>query len=313
MNWLEVSLIVDGEMAEAVAEVLARFAPSGVVIESTAIEANTKTEGHPVGPLRVCAYLEVDAHIEEARQRLEESLWYLGRIRELPEPIFKTVGEVNWTESWKQHYKPVPIGEKLIIVPAWLKSPDETRIAIRIDPGMAFGTGTHPTTQLCLELLDDFLGGQTEFLEKTRFVGSDVLDIGCGSGILSIAALKLGADRAYGVDVEPDAIPAAQENAETNGVADQIDISLGSIDEIMAGVFEIQQASLVLANIIVPILKRLLDDGMGDLIAPEGVMILSGILEEQMDEMAGKIKEHNLHILEKRQIEDWVALVVEKP
>ena len=120
----------------------------------------------------------------------------------------------------------------------------------------------------------------------------------------------MGAEHAYGVDVEPDAIPAAQENAETNGVADQIDISLGSVDEIMAGVFEIQQASLVLANIIVPILKRLLDDGMGDLIAPEGVMMLSGILEEQMDEMAGKIKEHNLHILEKRQIEDWVALAV---
>ena len=121
MNWLEVSLIVDGEMAEAAAEVLARFAPNGVVIESTAIQATVENEGHPIGPLRVCAYLEVDAQIEETRQRVKESLWYLGRIRELPEPTFKTVGEVNWAEAWKQHYKPVSIGKRLIIVPAWLE------------------------------------------------------------------------------------------------------------------------------------------------------------------------------------------------
>ena len=301
MNWLEVSLIVDGEMAEAVAEVLARFAPSGVVIESTAIKANAEDQGHPVGPLRVCAYLEMDTQIEETRQRIEESLWYLGRIRGLPAPVFKTVGEVNWAETWKQHYKPVAIGERLIIVPAWLESPDETRIPIRIDPGMAFGTGTHPTTQLCLELLETYTPQ-----------GSDVLDIGCGSGILSIAALKLGAARAFGVDVEPDAIPAAQENAATNGVADQIKIALGSVDEIKAGIFAVQQASLVLANILAPILMRLLDAGMGDLIAFDGTLILSGILEEQIDEMAAKIEEHNLHIVEHRKIDDWVALVVRK-
>jgi len=299
MNWLEVSLIVDGEMAEAVAEVLARFAPNGVVIESTAIETSTEDAGHPVGPLRVCAYLEVDAQIEETRQKIEESLWYLGRIRDLPEPNFKTIGEVNWAETWKKHYKPVPIGKRLIIVPAWLESPDETRIPIRIDPGMAFGTGTHPTTQLCLELLETYTPK-----------GDNVFDIGCGSGILSIAALKLGAARAFGVDVEREAIPASQKNATTNGVVDQLEIKLGSIDDIKAGAFEIQQAPLVLANIIAPILKRLLDAGMSDLIAPNGVLILSGILDEQVDEMLAKIEGNNLHVIEKRQIDDWVALVI---
>jgi ribosomal protein L11 methyltransferase len=301
MNWLEVSLIVDGEMAEAAAEVLARFAPNGVAIESTAIQDNVENEGHPVGPLRVCAYLEVDAQIEETRQRITESLWYLGRIRELPEPTFKTIGEVNWAEAWKQHYKPVSIGERLIIVPAWLESPDEERIPIRIDPGMAFGTGTHPTTQLCLELLETYTP-----------LNGEVLDIGCGSGILSIAALKLGASSAFGVDVEPDAIPAANENAATNGVADKLEIALGSVDEIKAGIVEIQRARLVLANILAPILKRLLDGGMGDLIAPDGVLILSGVLEEQVDEMVAKINEHGLHVIEQRQIDDWVALVVQK-
>lgn len=299
MNWLEVSLEVDGEMAEAVAEVLARFTPSGVVIESTAIEANIKDEGHPIGPLRVCAYLEIDDQIEETRQRIEESLWYLGRIRELPEPVFKTVGEVNWAETWKQHYKPVAIGERLIIVPAWLDSPDETRIPIRIDPGMAFGTGTHPTTQLVLELLETYTP-----------LDGHLLDIGCGSGILSIAALKLGAARAFGVDIETEAIPAAQKNAAANGVADRLEIILGSVDEIRAGAFEVQQAPLILANILAPILMRLLDAGMGDLITPGGVLILSGILEEQIDDMQTRLEEHNLHIVEQRQIDDWVALVL---
>ncbi|MFC1996117.1 50S ribosomal protein L11 methyltransferase [Chloroflexota bacterium] len=299
MNWLEVSLIVDGEMAEAVAEVLARFAPSGVVIESTAIQANVEDEGHPVGPLRVCAYLEMDDQIEETCQRIEESLWYLGRIRELAEPVFKTIGEVNWAESWKQHYKPVLVGERLVIVPAWLESPDEERIPIRIDPGMAFGTGTHPTTQLSLELLETYTPR-----------GGYVFDIGCGSGILSIATLKLGAAHAYGVDVEHDAILAAQENAENNNVSDKLLISLGSVYEISSGIFEIQQAQLVLANILAPILRRLLDAGMSDLIAPGGVLILSGILEEQFTEMLTKIDTHGLRVIEQRQIDDWVALVL---
>jgi ribosomal protein L11 methyltransferase len=299
MNWLEVSLEVDGEMAEAVADVLARFAPNGVVIESTAVEQIAYSEARPVGPLRVCAYLEMNAQIEETRQHIIESLWYLGRIRNLPEPVFKTVGEVDWTEAWKQHYKPVPIGERLIIIPAWMESPDDIRIPICIDPGMAFGTGTHPTTQLCLELLESYTPQ-----------GGDLFDIGCGSGILSIAALKLGAARAFGVDVETDAIPASQKNATTNGVDDQLEIALGSVDEVKAGAFEIQQAPLVLANILVRVLMRLLDAGMADLVAPGGVLILSGILEEQVGDMRAKLAEHHLQIVEQRQIEDWVALVV---
>ncbi len=109
-------------MAEAVAEVLARFVPDGVVIEFTAISPDPEGEGHPVGPLRVCGYLPADTDLEDTRRRLEEALWYLGCIRPLPAPQFKSIEEVNWVEAWKQHYHPIPIGQKLIIVPAWLES-----------------------------------------------------------------------------------------------------------------------------------------------------------------------------------------------
>ena len=298
-SWLEVSLTVDGEMAEAVAEVLARFAPGGVVIESTAVHMDPFTEGYPVGPLRVCAYLPVGEGLEGARQRLEESLWYLGRIRPLPNPEFKPLQEINWAETWKKHYRPVPIGERLVIVPAWLESPDESRVALKIDPGMAFGTGTHPTTQLCLGVLE----GQVP-------AGGAVIDVGCGSGILAIAALKLGAGRAYGVDTDPQAIETARENALANGVSDQIELAVGSMEEIQSGIFPLRQAPLVLANIIAPVLLQLLEAGLGDLVAPGGVLILSGILEEQVPEMLAALAVYGLTVIDRRQIEDWVALSV---
>jgi ribosomal protein L11 methyltransferase len=171
---------------------------------------------------------------------------------------------------------------------------------------MAFGTGTHPTTQLCLELIE------TQFSNTPQFLGCNVLDIGCGSGILSIAALKLGAGRAFGVDVDPDAIPNAQKNAAANRVADQTQFAVGSVDDIKAGVFEINQAPLVLANILAPILMRLLDSGMGDLISPDGVLILSGILDEQRGDMLKKVAQHKLRVVDECAIEDWVAYAVRR-
>jgi ribosomal protein L11 methyltransferase len=300
-SWLEISLTVDGEMAEAVAEVLARYAPNGVVLESTQIAPDPEGEGYPTGPLRVCAYLPVDERLEETRQRLSEALYFLGRIRPLPEPVYEWIKQTNWIEAWRQHYRPIAIGERLIIVPAWLASPDDTRLPIRIDPGMAFGTGTHPTTQLVLELLE-------------MYTPQDgvVLDIGSGSGILAIAAVKLGARHAYGVDIEAEALPAAQQNAAFNQVAGAVTFLHGSLEDVQSGTFPVRQAPLVLANIIAPILMRLLDAGLARLIAPQGVLILSGILEEQMQAMRAKLDEHGLTIRAQRQVEDWVALVVKK-
>ena len=121
MNWLEVSLTVNGELAEAVADVLARFAPNGVTTEQAVDFVNDEDEGTPVGPITVRAYLPADEKMEERRQKLEESLFYLGTIQPLPAPVFTPLADQNWMEAWKERYQPIPIGRKLIIVPAWLE------------------------------------------------------------------------------------------------------------------------------------------------------------------------------------------------
>jgi len=305
--WQEVSLIVDGEMAEAVAEVLRRYIPDGVVIESTAVKAGPSDEnGQAIGPLRVCGYIPVDDHLEEIRQRIEQGLWYLGRISPMPDPEFKLIKEVNWMEAWKEHYHPIPIGRKLIILPAWINPEGQDRIPIRIELGMAFGTGTHPTTQLCLALVEDFF---TPLESKS---GLRVIDVGCGSGILSIAALKLGAEKALGVDIDPEAIQASRDNAAINDVTNQLELGIGSVTEINSGKFGIQTAQLVLANILAPVLVQFLKQGLGELVMPDGWLILSGILEEQNPEVELALEVNGYHQVRKSQMGDWVALAAQR-
>ena len=305
--WQEVSLIVDGELAEAVAEVLRRYIPDGVVIESTAVMAGPADEnGQAVGPLRVCGYIPVDGHLEETRQKIEQGLWYLGRISPLPAPEFKQIQEVNWMEAWKDHYHPIPIGKKLIILPAWINPAGDERIPIRIELGMAFGTGTHPTTQLCLALVEDFLTRQEG---KS---GMKVIDIGCGSGILSIAALKLGAEYALGVDIDAEAIQASRDNAAINDVVNRIELGVGSVQEVSAGNYGIQTAQLVLANILAPVLVQLLNHGLGELVLAGGWLILSGILLEQSPEVESALDEHGYRLVRKSQMGDWVAIAAQR-
>ena len=302
MNWLEVSLTVNGELAEAVADVLARFAYSGVMMEQGVKYTDEEDAGTPTGPITVRAYLEMNDQIEETRQKLEESLYYLGRIQPLPAASYKQIADQNWMEAWKQHYKPILIGERLVIVPAWMDSPDPNRIPIKIDPGMAFGTGTHPTTQLCLELMEKFF----EDGSSVRGPGS-VIDVGCGSGILSIAALKLGAASALGVDIDAGSIVNARENADTNQIGDELMLEVGSVQEILDGRFAFRKANLVLANILAPVIVRLFDAGLAELIEENGVIILSGILDEQAFRVIEAAQAKGLKMNERKQIGDWVA------
>jgi len=311
MNWLEVSLTVDGELAESVADVFARFAPNGVMTEQGVKYNDAEDAGTPTGPITVRAYLEVNDQLEETRQKLEESLFYLGMIRPLPAPAYKQIADQNWMEAWKQYYKPILIGERLLILPAWMESPNPERIAIKIDPGMAFGTGTHPTTQLCLELMEKV------FDERGKTKDSSVLplsciDIGCGSGILSIAALKLGATQVLGVDIDPESITNSRENADTNEVGNELILSVGSVSEILEGKFAFKKAPLVVANILAPVIIRLFDAGLADLIEEYGAIVLSGILYEQEQSVIEAGQAKGLQLKERRQIGDWVALTMSK-
>ncbi|RJP50279.1 MAG: 50S ribosomal protein L11 methyltransferase [Anaerolineaceae bacterium] len=310
MNWLEVSLLVDGELAEAVADVLARFAPNGVVTESTGVKyVDEENIGVAVGPISVRAYLEVNNQLEETRQKLEEALFYLRMIQPLPAPTYKNIADQNWMETWKEHYKPIPIGKRLMIVPAWMDSPEPKRIPIKIDPGMAFGTGTHPTTQLCLELIEDWFT-QSEIVNRKSKI---VIDIGCGSGILSIAALKLGATSALGVDIDIESVANSRENADKNGIGAEFVIGQGSVAEVKSGQFAYKSAPLVVANILAPVIIRLFDAGLADLVEAGGVLVLSGILSEQAEKVIEAATAKGLVLTEQRQMGDWVAMSCEKP
>ena len=298
MNWLEVSLTVDGELAESVADVLARFAPNGVMTEQGVRFVNDEDEGTATGPITVRAYLEVNDQLEETRQKIEESLYYLGMITPVPTPAYKQIADQNWMEAWKQHYKPILIGERLLILPAWLESPDPKRIPIKIDPGMAFGTGTHPTTQLCLELMERSVISNWKL----------VIDVGCGSGILSIAALKLGAEKVLGVDIDMESVRNSRENADVNEVGEELLLGQGSVAEVLAGQFAFKSAPLVVANILAPVLIRLFEAGLADLIQPNGEIILSGILDHQAESVIEAGQAKGLKRGEVRQMKDWVAI-----
>jgi ribosomal protein L11 methyltransferase len=304
MNWLEVTLVVNGELAEAVADVLARFAYSGVMMEQGVKYNDEEDAGTPTGPITVRAYLEMDNQIEEKRQKLEESLYYLGMIQPLPAATYKQIADQNWMDAWKQHYKPILIGERLVIVPAWMDSPDPGRVAIKIDPGMAFGTGTHPTTQLCLELMEKCFDESSSTVHRPL----SVIDVGCGSGILSIAAIKLGANKVLGVDIDAGSVKNSRENADANKVGEELILGVGSVDEIRKGQFAFDRAPLVVANILAPVIVRLFDAGLADLIEGQGSILLSGILEDQAERVVNAGQAKGLILKERRQMGDWVAL-----
>ena len=303
MNWLEVSMTVDGELAESIADVFARFTPNGVMTEQGVKYNDAEDAGTPTGPITVRAYLEMNDQVEETRQKLEESLYFLGMIRPLPAPTYKQIADQNWMEAWKQYYKPILTGKRLLILPAWMQSPEPERVAIKIDPGMAFGTGTHPTTQLCLELMEVFVGADGR-------PPLQVIDVGCGSGILSIAALKLGAKKVLGVDIDAESVKNSRENANTNGVGDEFILGVGSVQEIRDGKFPFTKAPLVVANILAPVIVRLFDAGLAELIDENGAIILSGILQDQEHNVIEAGQAKGLRMNERRQMGDWVALTM---
>lgn len=285
MEWLELSVMVSSEAAEAVAEVLSRYAPQGVAIEAG-------PQGIAAGPVTVRAYLPVDEQLADTRRRAEEGLWHLGQILPIPEPTFRKVAETDWAEAWKAQLRVLHIGQRTVVRPSWLPySPAEGEIVIELDPGMAFGTGLHPTTQMCLLALEEHVRPATR-----------VLDLGTGSGILAIAAAKLGAATVLALDNDPQAVAVAQQNIHHNGVADRVQVQTGSLDQ-ATGHYD-----LIAVNILAQVIIEMLADGLGARLAESGLLVLAGLLAEQEQKVVDALGRAGLTVCGRRQVEDWVGL-----
>ena len=296
MSWLEVSLALNGELAEPVAELLARYADGGVALVQIP-DDETSTESESIIVVR--AYLPRDEQLEERKRAIKEGLWHLSQITPLPSPEYQEISQQDWNESWRQRYQPIPVGKTLMVLPAWIDKPDDNRHMIILEPGMAFGTGTHPTTKMSLLAIEDHCEH-----------GDVMIDLGCGSGILSIGAIRCGAGQALAFDIDAGAITSAKHNLKLNHLTDQIRLVHGSLFEAKhiapAGV------PLVVANILAPILIELPQKGLADLVADQGVIVLSGILEEQLEKVLELTDELGLTRIQIYSEADWRAVALTK-
>ncbi len=283
MKWLEVSLEVDPETAEAVSELFYRFGETAVEIPPDGFPVTVKLY-LPYGPL-------------ERLKPLNQALWHLGQLRPIPEPQVRELEEKDWVEAWKAHFQPQHIGRRLVVCPSWWRyTPSEDEVVITLDPGAAFGTGLHPTTRMCLEAL-----------EERIFPGARVLDLGTGSGILAIAAAKLGAGQVLALDVDPLATEVAQGNVLANGVEGVVEVRAGSLEEAQGSRF-----NLILVNIRGHTIIALVEAGLPDLLEPKGYIVAGGILASEEEKVVASFQEHGLKVEGGSQREDWKTILATK-
>lgn len=301
-NWIEVTMKVDGESAEAVAEVLQRYGHQGVSVEQDGIAPDVWDEDElpPAQNLLVRAYFPDDERADDTKQQLETALGHMRMMYPMPDPIYTVIKEEDWAEAWKAHYHPLRVGKRLLIRPLWIDiDPEPDDIVISLDPGMAFGTGTHPTTQLCLEALEDLVQPAQR-----------ILDLGCGSGILSIAAAKLGATQIVGLDIDPIAVEATQENALANEVAEKIIAEHGSLESVITSA---RRFDFVVVNILAKIILKMTKQHLGNTVRPGGIAIFSGIIETQVDEVEAALRKTGLVPYARRQQGDWFLIEAKRP
>ena len=301
MDWTEIIISVDGKNSET-AEAIAHMAvPYGIYIEDY---SNLNEEVMEIAHIDLIdeELLRKDKskvliHIYiSPEENPAESIAFL-RERLLSEGVDNEIhtlccNEEDWRNNWRQYFFPIPVGEKLLIRPTWRDEIDAgERKIINIDPGLAFGTGNHETTRLCLAQLERYV---TE--------SSTLLDVGCGSGILSIAGVLLGAERAFGVDIDPTAVRTAKENAELNNVSDKCTFVAGNLTDKVEGTYDVVAANIVADAII------MLSKDVRKFMNENSVYIMSGIIESRLDDVLGAIEE-NFEIKETLTDSGWVCLV----
>ncbi len=300
-SWLELSSVSEPEAADAVAEVFGRVG-RGVAIDQPIKDA-PDGDGGWIDPDRnvvVKTYIPVDEESEEKRRLLEEAAWHLGRLRHVEPLQTRVIAEEDWANAWKRFFFPHRVGKRIVIVPSWrrrARGPDD--LVIRLDPGMAFGTGLHPTTRMCLT-----------FLEELVQPGDNVFDFGCGSAILSIAAARLGAEHIEAVDVDSIAVEVARENARRNKVARKIHIRKATVEPgvpVPGAPFDV-----VAANISAFILKNAVE-GLFAATKPGGPVVLSGVLASAAPDVQATYEAAGWRHIETRVEGDWTAILVRRP
>jgi ribosomal protein L11 methyltransferase len=311
VDWVEISVQADGEAAEAVTELFNRLnarpdGTGGAVTEVSGFDP-VGEDHHPVVTVRT--YLPGDDSDTPLRQRrIEEGLWFLGRIHTLGKLQVRTLAETDWASAWKANYHPFRIGRRLLVIPAWLRGqvslgPED--VPIVLDPGMAFGTGLHPSTQLCLRAMEGLIAPEKR-----------VLDAGCGSGILAIGAGLLGAASVDAFDIDPIAVRASKENLALNDLTTPVRLFAsegpGDCEPWVEPNGSPRTWDIILVNILPHIIASLLERGLQEHLASGGQMVLAGIIEAREPDMEAALAEHGLTVQARLVQEDWVALVVTK-
>lgn len=301
MHWLELTVQVHPEAVESVSELLRRYSSDGVVIEEP-FELTEDGQDYRIlygQPVKIHAYVPIDGQEETTRQQVELGLWHLSALGAhfVGELQTRVVDEEDWANAWKDYYHVTHIGRRLVVRPSWREyTPKGHEVVVTLDPGMAFGTGVHPTTRMCLELVE----------QRVRS-GMRVLDVGTGSGILALAAAKLGAERVDAIDNSSVAAESATANVVMNDLGDRIKVVLGVLDAVeaerMAGRYD-----LVLANIIAHVIGSIAPH-LVQVLAPQGLLIVSGIIESRRHDAEGPLLESGLELVEELKIDDWLALV----
>ena len=258
---------------------------------------------------KLVAWLPASDWPESERQQLEQALQPLAETFGLTLPTIHWFeqDDEDWSLSWKQHWEPDPVGDRLLILPAWLELPPEHahRQVIRMDPGSAFGTGSHPTTRLCLEAIEQLADERGGSLGPIR-----VADLGCGSGILGIASLLEGAGSVAAADTDSLAVRATRDNAVVSGFAEQFQVDLGSVER-LAELLEGRPADLLLCNILAPVIEALCP-AFDTVLAPEGLGLLSGLLVSQAPRLQQVLAEQGWSAELSAQQSQWGLMTIRR-